>query len=104
MADANLAQATLYRAAIKLAQRQARTEVKRALQREGRRKVWQVPMREIVAMAKEYLGAHPELIAEAKATVEEWHRQGVFGPRGGIRNPSRSASRNSNDISERIRA
>ena len=41
--------------------------------------------REIAAAAEEYLATHPELIAEAKATVIRWQAEGVFGTRGGIR-------------------
>jgi len=32
-------------------------------------------------MAKEYLAAHPELIAEAKPIIEQWRREGFFGKR-----------------------
>jgi hypothetical protein len=46
---------------------------------------------EIVAAANEYLPDHPELIAEAKETVLRWHAEGMFGPRGGIRNRFRRA-------------
>ena len=48
--------------------------------------------REISAAANDYLANHPELIAEAKVTVLRWQAEGVFGPRGGIRNPVRRAS------------
>ena len=33
-------------------------------------------------MARNYIVAHPELIADAKATVLRWQAEGVFGPRG----------------------
>lgn len=42
-------------------------------------------MREITALAEAYLAGHPELIAAAKETVLQWQAEGVFGPRGGIR-------------------
>jgi len=38
-------------------------------------------MREIAAAAREYLAAHPELIAEAKPIIEQWRREGFFGKR-----------------------
>ena len=62
----------LAQAAISLAKQAAIRETKLAIQRQGRRKVWQVPHREIVAMAKEYLAAHPALIEGAKPIVEQW--------------------------------
>jgi hypothetical protein len=43
-------------------------------------------------MARDYIAQHPELFAEVKETMEDWHRQGMFDPRGGIRNPSCYAS------------
>jgi hypothetical protein len=48
-------------------------------------------LREIVVAAHEYLPDHPELIAEAKETVLRWYAEGMFGPRGGIRNRVRRA-------------
>jgi ElaB/YqjD/DUF883 family membrane-anchored ribosome-binding protein len=42
-----------------LARQRAIKAVKQALQAQGRRKVFRVPMCEIVAMAEEYLAAHP---------------------------------------------
>jgi hypothetical protein len=49
---------------------------------------------EIVAAANDYLPGHPELIAEAKATVLRWHAEGMFGPRGGIRTRAHRATLN----------
>jgi hypothetical protein len=46
---------------------------------------------EIVAAANEYLANHRELIVEAKVTVLRWHAEGMFRPRGGIRNRVRGA-------------
>jgi hypothetical protein len=37
-------------------------------------------------MAKDYLAAHPELIAEARPIVEQWRREGVFGKRAAAHN------------------
>jgi hypothetical protein len=64
--------------------RRARAEVKAAIQREGRIKLSAVPAREITAMAEAYVLSHREIIAEARARVEQWHAEGVFGPRGGF--------------------
>jgi hypothetical protein len=73
------------RAVIVLARRAAIKEVKAAIQRQGRRK--------IVALAEDYLAANSaKLIAEAKAIVECWHAEGVFGPRGSIRPPRANLS------------
>jgi hypothetical protein len=72
------------RAVMVLAKQRAIKEVKRELQAQGRRKVSQVLMREIVAMAEDYLTRHRELIAEAKKVVEQWHAEGMFGIRGGF--------------------
>jgi hypothetical protein len=73
--------ARMSRAVICLARQRAIRELKLALQRQGRRRVWHVSMREIVAMANEYLAAHPELIDEAKPIIEQWRREGFFGKR-----------------------
>jgi hypothetical protein len=79
-----------------LAQQAAIREVKAQLQREGRIRVAQMPMREIVSMAEARLMADAQyrakIIAEAKAIVADWHAEGRFGKRGGIRNPLRRAS------------
>jgi hypothetical protein len=50
--------------------------------------------REIVALAREYLAAHPELIAEAKRIVEQWRREGFLGKRA-----ARELERNSQVMS-----
>ena len=54
------------------AMRRAREEVKAQIRREGRIKLCSVPSREITAMAEAYVLAHRELIAEARARVEQW--------------------------------
>jgi hypothetical protein len=59
--------------------RRARAEVKAAIQREGRIKLSAVPAREITAMAEAYVLAHREVIAEARARVEQWRVEGFFG-------------------------
>lgn len=69
------------RAVICLARQKAIKETKREIQRQGRRKVSQIAHREIVAMANEYLAAHPELIAEAKERAMRWAAEGFFGKR-----------------------
>jgi hypothetical protein len=43
---------------------------------------------------REYLAAHPGLIAEAKPIVEQWRMEGVFGERAA------SVERNSQDMSK----
>jgi hypothetical protein len=63
-----------------LARREARKAVKRELQRQGRRAT-HIPPREINALANDYLAAHPELLPEARALVERWTVEGVFGKR-----------------------
>jgi len=100
MAHASLAelQAKLHHAAITFAHREAQAAIKRQLQAQGRRKPSQVPMREIALAAKEYLAAHPELIAEAKPIVEQWRREGFFGKRA-----ARIAERNSQVTSKEER-
>jgi hypothetical protein len=40
-----------------------------------------VEAKEITARAKDYLIAHPELIADARPVVESWFARGVFGKR-----------------------
>jgi hypothetical protein len=70
----------LARAAITLAQQQAREVVKHQLRARGL-KVQQIAHREITAMAWEYLAEHPELIGEAKPIIEQWRREGFFGKR-----------------------
>jgi hypothetical protein len=61
------------------AMRRAREEVKAQIRREGRIKRSQVPAREITAVAEAYVLAHRELIAEARAKVEQWRVEGFFG-------------------------
>jgi hypothetical protein len=53
--------------------------VKAQIRREGRIKLCSVPSREITAMAEAYVLAHRELIAEARARVEQWAAEGFFG-------------------------
>jgi hypothetical protein len=53
------------------AMRRAREEVKAQIRREGRIKLCSVPSREITAMAEAYVLAHREIIAEARARVEQ---------------------------------
>ena len=72
------------RAVICLAQQRAIAEVKREIQRQGRRKLSHVAHREIVAAARDYLAGHPELIAEAKPIVERWAAEGFFGKRAAL--------------------
>jgi hypothetical protein len=68
-----------------LVQRAAVAATKRGLQAQGRRKVSEVPMREIVAMAEARIVAdaayRAELIAEARAVVDQWTAEGFFGKR-----------------------
>ena len=71
-------QARLAHAAITLARQQAEKTVKQALKGQGL-KPQHIARREIVTMAKDYLAAHPELIAEAKPIVEQWRKEGFFG-------------------------
>jgi hypothetical protein len=53
-------------------QRRAEIAVKQAIKDEGRRKVSQVPSREIKLAAAAYLAAHTELIAQVKPIVDAW--------------------------------
>jgi hypothetical protein len=66
--------------AVTLGLMRARQSVKDAIRRRGE-KVSAYPSREITAMAKVYLAEHHELIVEARATVERWTLEGVFGKR-----------------------
>jgi hypothetical protein len=84
--------ARLAHVVITLARQQARAAVKLALQRQGRRKLSQIAHREIVAIAKEYLAQHPELIAQARPIIEQWRVEGFFGKRAAIQNPLSKAS------------
>jgi hypothetical protein len=68
--------------------RRAKAEIKHQLAAQGRRKVSQVPMREIVAAAEARLMAdaayRAELIAEARAVVDQWTAEGFFGKRAAL--------------------
>ncbi len=77
----NAAQArTMSIAVIALARQRAIKATKLQFQRQGL-KPNQMARRVIVAAAKDYLGNHPELIAEAKVIVECWLAEGLFGKR-----------------------
>ncbi len=76
--------ARLSQAAITLARQQAEKAVKRQVQAEGRRKLSQIAHREIVALARDYLAEHPELIAEARPIIEQWRVEGFFGKRAAL--------------------
>jgi DNA invertase Pin-like site-specific DNA recombinase len=71
-------------AAVTLALMRARQAVKDALRRKGE-KVSAHSSCEIAAMAKAYLAEHRELMVEARATVERWTLEGVFGNRRSVR-------------------
>jgi hypothetical protein len=67
-----------------LAQQRAIKATKRAFPAQGV-KIAQMSHREIVVAAEEYLAKHrAELINEARAIVDHWQAEGVFGKRGGI--------------------
>ena len=70
-----LAMATMTRA-----MQVARGLVKEELKRQ-RVRIADVEAREITARAKDYLIAHPELVADARPVVESWFARGVFGKR-----------------------
>jgi len=72
--------ARLAQAAVTLARQRAEKAVKRQLQAQGL-KPQHIAKREIVALAGEYLAAHPELIDEARPIVEQWRAEGFFGKR-----------------------
>jgi hypothetical protein len=76
--------ARLARAAIILAQREAEKHVKRQIAAAGK-KLALTPKRDITAAAKDYLAAHPELIAQQRPVVERWRVEGVFGKRAARR-------------------
>ena len=63
-----------------LAQQQAIKAVKHQLRARGL-KVHSFAHRDIVAMARDYIAQHPELLAEAKETVLRWQAEGFFGKR-----------------------
>jgi hypothetical protein len=81
--------ASMSRAVGVLARQAAIREVKAAIRREGWVKLSTLPHREIVARAEEMMltdvPRRAKIIAKAKRIVEQWHAEGVFGPRGGIR-------------------
>ena len=56
--------------------RSARREGRQAGANGPRAQASVIARREIVALAKDYLAVHPELIAEAKPIVEQWRRRG----------------------------
>jgi hypothetical protein len=58
----------------------ARGAVKDQLKRQ-RVRLADVEAKEITARAREYLEAHPELVADARPVVESWFARGVFGKR-----------------------
>ena len=70
----------LAQAAITLAQHEAEKAVKLALRGQGLKPQY-IARREIVIMTKDYLEAHPELVAEAKPIIERWRKEGFFGKR-----------------------
>jgi hypothetical protein len=69
------------RAVAALVQRSAVEATKHELRAKGI-KPQHMPMREIVAMAKDYIAQHrAELIAEARPIVDRWTEEGFFGKR-----------------------
>ena len=82
---------TMDRAVMALARRMAHKKVEMMLKAQGL-KPQRMERKAIMATADAYLVKHRnELFNEAKDVVERWHAEGVFGPRGGIRNPVRRA-------------
>jgi hypothetical protein len=79
-------------AVMTLAQREAEKAVKQEIRDKGVRKVSQVKRREIAALGREYLIAHPALIAQAKPVVEQLRIEGFFGKRAQL-----ALERNSQD-------
>jgi hypothetical protein len=73
-------QARLTTATFVLAQQRARNAVKEELKRQ-RVRIADVEAKEITERARDYLIAHPELVAEARPVVESWIARGVFGKR-----------------------
>jgi hypothetical protein len=73
-------QARITTASFVLALQRARNAVKEELKRQ-RRRLADVECKEITALAREYLDAHPELVADARPVVESWIARGVFGKR-----------------------
>jgi hypothetical protein len=89
----NQAQLRVMRAGVMvLAQRSAIKAVKQQFRAKGL-KLQRMAHREVVAAANHYLTQHrAALINYAKEIVDRWHAEGVFGKRGGIRNPVRQRS------------
>jgi hypothetical protein len=73
-------QARITRASFVLAMQRARGVVKEELKRQ-RVRIADVEAKEITERARDYLIAHPELVAEARPVVESWFARGVFGKR-----------------------
>ncbi len=74
-----------------LAQEAAIREVKAKIQREGRIKVAQVPVREIVAMAEDYILALREIIVEARDKVERREAEDAAKRRARLNTSAQSA-------------
>jgi len=98
----NQAQLRVMRAAVAvLAQRSAIKATKRQFHRQGL-KLQHIAHRIIVAAANDYLAEHrTELVNEAKEIVDRWLAEGVFGKRGGIRNPVRQRPKIDSEINGR---
>ena len=73
-------QSRISTASFVLALHRARGAVKEELKRQ-RVRLADVEAREISARARDYVIAHPELIADARPVVEGWFARGVFGKR-----------------------
>jgi hypothetical protein len=73
-------QARLTTASFVLAQQRARGAVKEGLKRQ-RVRLADVEAKEITALARDYLIAHPELVADARPVVKSWIARGMFGKR-----------------------
>ena len=84
MAEANHSlsqiQIRITQASFVLAMQRARGMVKDELKRE-RIRLADVEAKEISARARDYLIAHPEVVAEVRPIIEEWFARGVFGKR-----------------------
>jgi hypothetical protein len=73
-------QARIITGSFVLAMQRARGAVKEELKRQ-RVRIADVEAKEITERARDYLIAHPELVAEARPVVESWIVRGVFGKR-----------------------
>src|SRR5205809_267212 len=73
-------QARIATGSVVLALHRARGVVKDELKRQ-RVRLADVEAKEISERARDYLDAHPELIADARPVVESWIARGVFGKR-----------------------